>query len=348
MSVFTGKCNVRELQLVTNLLYDKRGSIDWFYPPIGKLATFEKRASKADIISKKEYNEKRDNYCSQYKGCESEIPNYDTFLESFHCAGVPPLRNVQKYLESLSQFKHITKGDTTQGDKPLWIGYDTCALRRCFHSNLKYFLKRKKVDRSIGHVLARGVMKELQQGMDRKYKGKFFEDLTAGFPEAGRFFNQSCLGARLHRIGMSDKLAMSKSVFQWVESDKSDPEIIEGYEKFERNRNCEIILFSADKDFISMCEGSSIKAQYVEYSPHKVRTYIEKEPLELGDVNSIIYYGTRVFGMTHLQGFDLYSIWAGKEIKDWNQGYLKVEAKGNMVDSFSKAYHIIKRLDFSK
>jgi len=43
-------CNIREFQLVTNLLYEKKAPIEWFFPPIGKVATFALRNHKAKII----------------------------------------------------------------------------------------------------------------------------------------------------------------------------------------------------------------------------------------------------------------------------------------------------------
>ena len=41
-------------------------------------------------------------------------------------------------------------------------------------------------------------------------------------------------------------------------------------------------------------------------------------------------------------GVDLYSIWRGKNVEDWNQGYIKVNVKGNLAKPFKRAYGALK------
>jgi hypothetical protein len=48
-----------------------------------------------------------------------------------------------------------------------------------------------------------------------------------------------------------------------------------------------------------------------------------------------------VFGMTRLGGVELYSIWHGKKVEDWNRGHIKVKIEGNLAKSFRKAHGVL-------
>ena len=135
---------------------------------------------------------------------------------------------------------------------------------------------------------------------------------------------------------------MKKQVYQSPHSKKGDMEIIKGYEDFENDRNAEILLFSADKNFVEMAVQKSLKAQYLDYSIFNVNKRLQEAPVSLDVVSRILYYGTMVFGMTRLSGVDLYSIWRGKDIEDWNNGYIKVNVKGTLAKPFRKAHGALK------
>lgn len=333
-----GLCNLRELQLVTNLLYEKKTPIEWFYPPIGKVATFALRNLKANIIPRDEYDAKLDDFIANNARCKYEIPTYGQFMEALFCAGLLPMTEVENFLELL-----VKNRNTYHGGKPLWVGYDTSVLRRAFYSNTINFLKSHKLDNSFGHVVAGGVTEEILQGMDKRYKSQKLSDLVNGFPQASNFLNQPCLGARLHRIGMTEIKNMKENyVFHEVPSEKDDLEIIKGYEKFEADRNAEVVLFSADKNFVEMAIQKSLKTQYVDYHIRKLQEHLENDPIPLDSVSTIIYYGTMVFGMTRLSGVELYSIWRGKNVEDWNKGYIKVKVKGNIAKPFRRAHGTLK------
>ena len=333
-----GKCDIRELQLLTNLLYEKSTPLEWFYPPIGKIATFSLRNEMAKVISRKDYDTKLRIFLSKNPGYKHDVPDYNQFMESFFCAGVLPMTEAEEFLKSLAESRN-----TFHGGKPLWVGYDTSALRRSFYSNIINFLQSEKLDNSIGHVVVGGVVEEIMQGMDQKYKSRKVAELAKGFPEASNFLNQPGLSGRLHRIGMAEiKNMKNKNVFHEHFSKKDDMEIIKGYEDFESDRNAEVLLFSADKNFVEMAVQKSLKTQYLDYSIFNLNERLRDAPVSLDIVSRILYYGTMVFGMTRLSGVDLYSIWRGKNVEDWNQGYIKVNVKGTLAKPFRKAHGVLK------
>ena len=333
-----GLCDIRELQLVTNLLYEKSTPLEWFYPPIGKVASFAHRNFKAKIISKSDYESKRKSFLSKNPESKYEIPDYGGFMEAFFCAGVLPMTETEDFLKSLAESRN-----TLHGGKPLWVGYDTSVLRRSFFSNIIDFLKSHKLDNSVGHVVSGGVTEELMQGMDHKYKSHEVATLSKGFPEASSFFNQPGRNARLCRIGMADMKNMKgRRVFHTIKSKKGDLNIIRGYEEFEEGRNAEVVLFSADKNFVEMSIQKALRAHYVDYNNWKLQKHIENNPIPLNVVSRILYYGTMVFGMTRLSGSELYSIWSGKKVEDWDNGYIKAIMKGNLSIPFRKAHGVLK------
>ena len=333
-----GLCDIRELQLVTNLLYEKSTPLEWFYPPIGKVASFAHRNFKAKIISKSDYESKRMSFLSKNPECKYEIPPYSDFMEIFFCADVLPMTKTEDYLKSLAESRN-----TLHGGKPLWVGYDTSVLRRSFFSNIIDFLKSQKLDNSIGHVVAGGVTEELMQGMDHKFKSHEVAKLSKEFPEASNFFNQPGRSARFHRIGMADMKNMKgRRVFLPIKSKKGDLNIIRGYEEFEEDRYAEVVLFSADKNFVEMAHQKALKAHYVDYNSWESQKHIESNPIPLNVVSRILYYGTMIFGMTRLSGAELYSIWSGKKVEDWDNGYIKAIMKGNQSKPFRKAHGVLK------
>ena len=339
-----GLCDIHELQLITNLLYDKNKLIEWFYPPIGKIASFATNKNlKAKIISRSDYGAKRESFLSRNPAWAREIPNYDEFLVPFFCAGLLPMAKIKTKLMSLARKKNIF-----HGGKPLWLGYDTNVLRRSFFSNIINFikfddeLKKQKLENSVGHVIADGVTEEIMQGMDYKYKSRKVEELAIGFPEASNFLNQPDLLARLLRIGMAEIKHMKNYVYSATPSAKGDIEIIKGYEEFENYRNAEVTLFTSDKNFVEMAHQKALMAYYVEYNVKELLKHIERNPITLDAVSRIIYYGTMVFGMTKLNGFKLYSIWRGKNVEDWDRRHIKVKVEGTLSKPFRKAHGVLK------
>ena len=343
MSPYVGKCTLEELQIITNVLYDGGGPIEWSYPPIGEISKFYIREGvvSARVCSRDEYERKRDSFCDSAKGCDKEIPDYKQFMEVFFCAGVNPLSDVKKYLSRVMKSR-----SSLGGSKPLWLGYDTCALRRAFYSNIAYYLKETRLERSVGHVLAKGVSDEVMDGFDQKYRSQQLKHLEEAFPEAKNFLNQATLDARLHRIAFADMKKMrQRDMYHLTDSKMGDRMIIEGYEQFEQDRNAEVILFSADRNFIEMAGQCSFKSLYVEYNMRTVRKHLDEEPLPLDVLNAIFYYGTMVFGLTRLKGVTLQSIWRGKTGDDWNRGVIRVEAKGNIAGPFRKMHKVLKGLE---
>ena len=107
-----GLCDMHELQLITNLIYDKNKLIEWFYPSIGRVASFAtNRNLKAKIISRSDYDAKRGSFLSRNPAWAREIPNYDEFLVPFFCAGLLPMTKIRTTLLSLSRKKNIFHGD---------------------------------------------------------------------------------------------------------------------------------------------------------------------------------------------------------------------------------------------
>ena len=91
-----------------------------------------------------------------------------------------------------------------------------------------------------------------------------------------------------------------------------------------------------------MAIQKSLRAHYVDYNNWELQKHIENNPIPLNVVSRILYYGTMVFGMTRLSGAELYSIWSGKKVEDWDHGYIKAIMKGNLSIPFRKAHGVLK------
>ena len=340
------KCDLSAFQMVTNALYETSSTITIRYPPIGDILTINKRRKevKIKLISRKDYTEKYTSICSKYPECDREIPTYENILEAVYCGGIPPLDDVEELL-----MKEISQHDVFRGHKPLWIGYDTCVLRRRFHANIHRFLESNRLSGALGHTVAKGVYDELHNGMDKKYQARQVQLLKDHFREAGEFFNQLTLEARLHQIGLLDINAIKKhDVFQLISSGRDDINIIDGYSEFEDHRKAEVLLFSADSNFIQMAMGNSLNAHLVKYTSQSVIDYLHDKSIGLDRVNSLLYHLAIVCGFIRTRGVSIYSIWSGKDAHDWRNGYVMVVPEGNLKDQLKKDHAILSVMKVEK
>lgn len=339
-------CNLETFQLVTNLLYERGGIISIKYPPIGEIARFlHKRDNvKVELIPQHQYDEARDSVCSKEPACKHEIPRYDQIIEAFYSAGIPPLSGVKDLLS-----QNIEGRDVLKGHKPLWIGYDTCVLRRRFYSNIYEILSRRNGNASIGHAIAEGVNEELLVAMNNKNSQRDVSNLERIFPEARIFLNKATLDARLHRIGLAEiDLMKAHEVVRRLPSEKGDLEIIKGYKELEKSQNAELILFSSDNNFIETAADMSLKSHYVTYHPHRVEEYLKENELSLDLLNNLLYHLALVCGYIRLPGITVASIWPNKTVNDWKAGSVQVGVSGSLEEDFVRTHGILSKMKDKK
>ena len=336
------KCTLPDLQVVTNMLYEGRSSISVTYPPLGDIikVTLKNQGVKISPMIRNAYRQCYDDFCSSNQECRHEIPPHDSFLEAFYCSGIPPLTNVENFL-----VKKIQHRDVLRGEKPLWIGYDTCVLRRRLYSVLRRMLSDHSLHDAIGHAVTNGVTDELHLGMDKKYKPQFLEQFEKSFLESEAFLNQALLEARLHRIGLMDIDQMKKhDVFQELPSEIGDLAIIKGYAEFEKNRNAELVLFSADNNFIEMATDSSLNSYFVRYQPRQLEDYLQKKILGLDTFTSLVYHTAIVYGYIQINDFVVQSIWRGKGFQDWKNGFVMVTPSDGVKPEFERTINILQTM----
>jgi len=339
-------CDLETFQLVTNLLYERGGIISIKYPPIGEIARFLHKHSnvKIELISKHQYDDARDTVCSREPGCEPEIPTYSQLMEAFYSAGIPSLSPVEDVLNM-----SIEGRDVLKGHKPLWIGYDTCVLRRRLYSQIHEILERHGMRSSIGHAIAEGVNEELLVAMNNKNRHREISNLERIFPEARMFLNKATLEARLHRIGLSEiDLMKAHEVVRRLPSEKGDLEIIKGYIDLEKNRNAELIVFSSDNNFIETASDMTLNSHYVEYHPRRVEEFLKENELHLGLLNNLLYHLAIVCGFIRLPGITVASIWPNKTVNDWKAGFVQVSVTGNLEEDFVRTHGILSKMKEKK
>lgn len=339
-------CNIEMFQLVTNMLYERGGILSIKYPPIGEIARCLHKGNdvKIDLISKQQYDNAWDNVCSKNPGCEKEIPTYTQLMEAFYSAGIPPISPVEEVLK-----KSIEGRDILKGHKPLWIGYDTCVLRRRLYSRIHNILEHRGMKSSIGHAITEGVNEELLVAMNNKNRPKDIGNLERIFPEARMFLNKATLQARLHRIGLSEiDIMKAHQVVRRLPSEKGDLEIIKGYVNLERNRNAELIVFSSDNNFIETAADMSLTSHFVEYHHTQVAKYLKENVVKLDLVNSLLYHLAIVCGFIRLPGITVASIWPNKTVNDWKSGLLQVTVTGSLEEEFVRTHKILAKMKEKK
>lgn len=335
-------CDMQTLQMVTNVLYRRGGILHIKYPPLGTLARCSQRRGrmKVELTPRAEYDRIRDEVCSREPTCEREIPRYDQLMEVFYASGIPPLDHIETML-----VEKISGRNVLMGDKPLWIGYDTCVLRRRFYSQVRRMLETRRLNTSIGHAVTEGVNDELLFRMDRKYSQRDIACFERIFPDARMFLNRATLEARLHRLGLADLgLMRSREVYQELPSGTGDLEIIRGYAGFEKNRNAELLLFSADNNFVQTATDKSLQCHYVPYHHNGVPEYLGSGDVPLNALNDLLYHFAVVCGLIRVQGITIASIWPNKTVNHWKEGLVQVEASGPAEEEVLREHTILTRM----
>ena len=336
------KCTLNDLQVAINIAYEQESSGSIQYPPLGDICRWGKKDGEMWLrpLERGAFQKSYDAFCGSNQECQQEIPKYDYYLEAFYCAGIPPLAAVEKFLSNKIRYR-----DVLRGEKPLWLGYDTCVLRRRLYSVLRKMLSNQGLHDTIGHAVVNGVTDELHYGMDKKYKSDLLGQFEKSFPEAASFLNQAKLEARLHRIGLMDIDQMKKhDVYQELPSKRGDLNIIKGYAEFEKNRNAEVVLFSADNNFVEMAADSSLTSYCVKYNPGWLQKFVKSKPISLDTFTSILYHLSIVFGLIRMKDFTIRSIWKGKGVQDWKKGLIMVWPDQSVEKEFTRTIMILDKL----
>lgn len=288
------------------------------FPPLGQLYSIN-LGEKATLKTQKE-----DRYYKTYSDKElkyeqevvNEIPDHLDYRMLFQTSGILKPEN---YTELEEEVNRNSQRDLLKGQKPLFLGFDTNALRHRFPVLLQKILPQ---DARCGYVLHQGVFDELHPKMDKKLSKKMIEILKQRLGrEYGKFFNQPPLEARKHKLGLVEyRKVKTLQYAEEISGKRGDLKIVKDYSEFGRKRNLDVFLFSEDNNFVEMARDNRLSAFHIIQKKELPETL--KATWE--ELVELVYTTAIIYGWVKMGSATLYGVWLGKNQEDWNCEALKV------------------------
>lgn len=327
----------RLMVLLNELYYSKINKIEINYPPLGFIFSIDiGEKCKISIIDPKEYDYKRNDLIKKLRKFEEEIPNFENLINILTISGILHPQNIN---DMRKQIDDKCKRDLYQGDKMLFIGFDTNILMFRTNRIIQDLYKGRG-----GICLVDLLSKELELIWDKKYKGRNLQNLPQELCFLQLFTNQPVPKARQARLASVEYRFIKNNpntrqiVTDYLAGEGSDPKIIASYKKFEKENDVEMVLFSGDMNVTGMVRNASMNLIPVirkTYSPQLIEINWE-QAVELIYVSAIIY------GYITLNGMDVYGIWKGKNDDDWNEENLSINTEGEIGIKIIRDLNILK------
>ncbi len=250
-----------------------------------------------------------------------EIPDYDDLLLCFRCSNILKWANEEQILKILKEFIIRTKDSQ---ERKICLSYDTCSLRHRDNRiirDMTYKIKEKNKHMNYPNIIIpEGINKELRK-WDNKYKKPLIDELKTYVPQAGSFLNQINLSSRRVKIGSLELKNMLKSPFSFrIESEIGDENIIDSLKRYRKEKDCDILAFSEDDNFVEMAKEEGIISQLIIHK-RKLEHSFECSWQELAD---LIYICSIVFGAIKMDNKTIFGIWTGKKGDNWNNKEIEI------------------------
>jgi len=250
----------------------------------------------------------------------AELPRASSMCGAYLAAGVIAPANAAAIAETVE----ATGGaDLTAGHRPVMVGFDTNLLAWRPHAALG---ATAGTDAPYdGYALATGVRDELRwdakvsdtHRLERAFGTEFTElwNQPAGQRREGRLAEVMYRRLRDRREGTE------------VQTATGDDAIIEGYDTMRTDQRCDVVLFSADRDFIERAQGHRIPGAWVELP----RTLPARVQTDWAGLGRLVYHLAVLFGVLRLPRMTLYGVWRGKPGQAWTDQTLQVECRSPVV-----------------
>ncbi|KPA10620.1 hypothetical protein MHK_009174 [Candidatus Magnetomorum sp. HK-1] len=288
----------------------------------------------------------------QLKGREQkEIPDYHMVSSVLYQAGLLKPGGIDK-LDSL--IDSIRCSDILRGGDVYYIALDTNLLRDRFYS---VYLSKIPFHQNLDFVLCDTVREELKNRHDKIKKQKFKDMRPIPYELLDTcFFNQNSLEDRLRYIGFLEYNEMrSKTSCEEIEAKAkkngmlNDREIINAYSEFV-DVGKKIIFISRDNEIVRMMTGEdNVIPIILEHKPSRRKNF----SIQWEQFFDLLYTLGVLFGKLHIvtgktKVADIYGVWKGKDVKEWETGRFKVclqKPDSKMKEDFEDYQFIIKDMN---
>lgn len=259
-------------------------------------------------------------YDKELIGNIEELSYRDMIFLIVKGSGFYPHREIGPIMD---EYQGLTSGrKIAQGDRPVWLFFDTCAIM-----NNVSFVLRKCIRGDMVRTTSMGVQNEIEEKMDMRFKSR--EDLNRYrevFADGtDDLFNQPFKVGRIARLSYPELDAIRRELGRDLIEDYEvgDTAILNGFKKEARRMNVDGVVVSCDRIMVERAKEHGMKGWYV--APSIV---IDGDPIvKMSDLALMIYRASVLYGKIRLNDDVLIrGIWQGKDGSDWKQEKVWVES----------------------
>jgi hypothetical protein len=319
-------------------------SIDVNYPPVGLLYTIQlEEECLVKPVSELSYDDQRKRFMKTKKVTEpldSEVPNARDYRQCFYAAG---LLEYESKAELEDKIKEAAKRTVLNRNRPLFIGYDTDALRHRLNRLVESIISKYAAESTmqIGFCISERVISQLSKQWSPKYKQ---HELPSQLNFSYNFLNQQPKDARMARLGSIEHNRTAKfTLYSEAKENRifndSDDSIIKSYQDFASDYAVDILLVTGDSDFAYKAETKRLNSHRMEY-PDKIENFKEYHA-EWDTVTELIFCTAIIFGYIEMSYIKILGVWAGKDLDDWDSDNLKIEISDPELEDKIKRHRSI-------
>ncbi|MDW7725984.1 MAG: hypothetical protein SCH70_02545 [Candidatus Methanoperedens sp.] len=325
--------------LLNAMYYGGARTIEVSYPPVDMVFSINLMDKKLNTIGRSEYDKKvtffKKTVCNGVDPFYlSEVPKSSCIMDCLFISGVLEPRYIPDIEKDLSR---QADRDMMKGERPLFIGFDTNALRRRVNTHIRRIVNERGLKARF--CLSTLVFDELFRQYDKKLPYEWEPPEQLCFME--NFSNQLQRDARMARLGAVEyrKLKELKYTYE-VKGDETkdnpDLKIVRSYDTLKAEND--ILLISGDKNFRDLANAKNMRVIDVK-EPHNVPVEL---PISWEGACDLIYIAAVVFGMVDVNGAKVEGVWRGKDESNWNYEQVNLKCDGELKNKLDKFMRISK------
>lgn len=312
-----------------------------------------------NIAMESEFRKARDKYIPDSDFLSGDLPRYSDFRDSLITSAFLPFTNLPNVSERLTDLAETIKSPGGRS-KPLYLAMDTNIVYLKFFS--RYFpLEKKGSDKKITAIdfriaLSDIVREEIDANIKYKYRASNLNKMKDSFGHASmvdEFYNCSTRRTRIAKSAQNEikllfaELEAERAQASQFPKDKEERDrlIAKSYSLFEKERNGEVLLLTADEDMAYHARNAGLLVETL-IIPHKVPSNGKIKPNQL--VN-LLYDSALTFGVIRISGtgITIFGEWKGKSYEDYSREHLKlrIEKESRIKEEFDRDLRIAKGID---
>jgi hypothetical protein len=312
-----------------------------------------------NIVSEKKFNAERRGHVPESDFLRGDMPRYTDFRDCLITSSFLPFSNWDGLQNRLMEMWETIKSPYGRS-KPLYLGLDTNLVY------LKFFSRYFPIRDSYGEkrvwaynfriTISDMVKEEIDSSIKHKYRASNLNKMKKKFglsPIVDQFFNASARKTRVAKSAQNElsylfgELEAERAEADLTSQDKEERDriIAKSYSVFEKQRNGEVLLLTADEDMAYHAKNASLLHETL-LIPHQVPSEGDIDPLDLVD---LLYDLALTFGVIRLQGtgVTIFGEWKGKGLNDYSNENLKltITRESRIKEEFERDLRIAEKID---